>query len=663
MLNHYRSLCICALLALSSCVNNADEDPPSPPQLELGLGSETQLVSGMIGADGGAIDYTRSGDSLSGLELTVSPNTYGEARPFRISYAPITSAAHLDGSLIISPAIIIENSGDYGTRPMFLKIPVNIPDGYFAMPFAYREDGTIEAIPLLDWTPNSVTLWSRHFEHSTIMEQGSRAWSKGRRVQAERPRSTLVVIAEKMDKIMAATVTTSFKPGVDDWQFENRGSHIAPKGHCAGQTFGMMYYFNEQKKIENRPLHNAYDNNGKFATEKIWQDDELAYKFCSVLQDDYRSFFPDIDIDAALAKLGRTSQFVDSLTFMCFKLGIYRTKQPQFIGILRTGGGHAMTIYEGSASELKICDPNYPKKTDRKITFSGPGFQPYTSGPDATTLGVAYPKIRYYGTTATMNWKFAREEWKKFKEGTVGIFEFPTFAILGQDTASWGPYGIASGWKTKTGMAKFTLSTDIALYDLKELYLKDGTTISPNDTGWYQIPDGLNQIGFYVVDIANEWAGFKWIEIEGKNGPTIPRCSREKYWETLLTSGSIVYVDSGAYGRRIILEDLGSPEDICSDEHIFPEWEAWGDVSGLKLEAYTYWSLYGDEKPLAAEGDRYKAKMEIGLRQAFDKDPGYVGLQLRITFPPKGDRATDLAWFSKKKMYCKIRLKYKEHNE
>jgi hypothetical protein len=125
----------------------------------------------------------------------------------------------------------------------------------------------------------------------------------------------------------------------------------------------------------------------------------------------------------------------------------------------------------------------------------------------------------------------------------------------------------------------------------------------------------------------------------------------------------MIYTDSTSKGRRIVLEDLSEPEDICSDVHIHPQWVVTGDLSGLQINAKSYWSLFGNTLPMTITGSKATATMEIGLKQAFGNDAGYVGLQTEFFFPSRGSLAADLAWFAKKRIVARITLDYKEHAE
>ena len=62
---------------------------------------------------------------------------------------------------------------------------------------------------------------------------------------------------------LPATVDSGFRPGVDDWQFTNYGSYVAPTGHCEGQSVSAIwYYVNQRLGGGASPLYGLYDDNG-----------------------------------------------------------------------------------------------------------------------------------------------------------------------------------------------------------------------------------------------------------------------------------------------------------------------------------------------------------------------------------------------------------------
>ncbi len=219
------------------------------------------------------------------------PNAYAEARTFRLSYAPIED--HHLGQFFtpISPLITIANGGGYSDMPMVLKIPAKVPQGSFAMAFLYdKTTGELEGLPLIDIDNNSVTIATRHFTSSALTSTTGLPRRGLFRSTAEDLSYSDIVVSKIPELDLGASYTSNFQPGVDDWQFPNYGSYIAPEGHCAGQSMAAVWYFNVKKGKGSPALWGRFDNDGNTTrTSGIWEDDVLGYKFCSTLQKDMTS--------------------------------------------------------------------------------------------------------------------------------------------------------------------------------------------------------------------------------------------------------------------------------------------------------------------------------------------------------------------------------------
>lgn len=653
---------LCAIL-FSSC-DLLQTTEPEPVLGSIELGTETQLASGSISSSGGTLTVS-STDTLTGLTIDVPSGTLPEGRTFSVSYLPIKSVKNYSSLNPVTPMIRFRNGGGFANKAMEVTIPINIPEDHFALAFAYRaETGELEGIPLIDQNSKSIVISTRHFEHSQIMDVNlSAAGRKGPIVIASRAESDILVSSIPKAELMTRSYSTTFKPGQDDWNFANYGSVVKPKGHCAGQSFGMMYYYMIQKTHKAKPsLFGRYDNNDQFATPKIQYDDRAAYSFCTVLQSEYAKW--NIELKRPPT---------DSITFMAFKYAMIVTERPQFIGILTEDGssGHAMVVYGATANTLFIADPNYPGKNDRSISFANGSFSPYMSGDNAANLGTPYSKIYYTGMTSFYDWRIAHRQWPLVENRTVGTGLFPTFILKGRDndTSEFKPIG--QSWKTTTGKGEFRLEVNGAPLMIGHIFNPDGTIIAPVDDGifdqYYNFFDGRRWVGFYFVAPGDSsWGGFRWVEVEGKNGPPPSRCQVTKYWETVLGSINIIYTDSLQTGeRRVILEDLSVPEDLCGNSHVHPKWEVRGNLTGIKVLASAYWGgLFGRDILMTEKAPgHYEATMEIGLKQSYGDKPGWVGLQVEFKFPSRGTLNTDLKYLTDRLTGAKISMEYLEHRE
>jgi hypothetical protein len=393
---------------------------PHPPVRtgEITLGQKMDMASQSIGTDGGGIVVSKPGDPLDGFSVGVPPGAYSNSLTFKVSYAPVTKQTFGFDFIPASPLITIDNGGGYSEQLMYIKVPVKIPKNYFAMGFLYDEKTKqVEGMPLIAQDDTSITVATRHFSS--------------------------FIIAMVNSIMLKADVDSKFRPGIDDWQFKNRGSFIAPGGHCEGQSLSAMWYYCTQPDGKDLCLYGRYDNNGnKPETPNLWEDDSLGYRFCSVVHKDVNvegfayDFWRNI-AGRSWQKINNKWQWADvpelisdSTIRNLFAYSIQMTEEPQEIGIQsNAGGGHAMICYRVSKGTLYIADPNYPGNTDRNIELIDDKFKPYNSGANTEEIeagkGKNFEHIYYQGKSTVVSWDKIAQHWTEFKNGTIGHDKFP----------------------------------------------------------------------------------------------------------------------------------------------------------------------------------------------------------------------------------------------
>ncbi|MDO8530863.1 MAG: hypothetical protein Q7T26_01650, partial [Dehalococcoidia bacterium] len=324
--------------------------PPPPPDTrqsttgKISVGQTVTVASTEVSPSGGQIEYTRPGDPLNGLKVTVPANAYPDKRTFK-------DFKDFKDFKATSPLITVDNGGAYSNEMMKMTVPVKLAPDEFAMGFLYDDKtGKLEGMPLLAMSATSVTVGTYHFSSGIIGVIDS--------------------------KLLKKDIDSGFRPGIDDWQFVNRGSYIAPGGHCAGQALTALWYYVTQPDGKDLTLYGRYDNNRVTPeTPGIWEDDSYGYRFASVIQADTKwdSF--------ANTLFNNLAGLDDEMTLKAFTYAVQVTGEPQYVGIRSSlGGGHAMIAYRIKDNQLYIADPNYPGNNDRRIEFVNGKFKPYNSG-------------------------------------------------------------------------------------------------------------------------------------------------------------------------------------------------------------------------------------------------------------------------------------------
>ena len=337
--------------------------------VKLALSDSIALTSQTIPSTGGSVVIQQPGGPLDGMTLNVPAGSYAEDMEFEVSYQEIHSHRLDDISTPASPVISIDNGHTFADQNMTLTIPIQKTDDEFAMAFYYDpETEELQGLPFTELTNDHITVATGHFSLIVVLK------------------AAIVDLEEYVEKSEA---DSGFRPGFDDFQMTNYGSYAKPDGHCAGQSITAMVYYNNRDELGwDQPLYNRFDNDGCGATTGFMWDDALALRLCSYVQN-------ACDFSWRVRDL---SQF-DLYNYLAFVYAIKQTKNPQYISIGSSTGGHAMIVYRVTESGLYVADPNRPGET-RKIEYADGDLKPYASGAtaqQALNSPTAYTTFDYCG--------------------------------------------------------------------------------------------------------------------------------------------------------------------------------------------------------------------------------------------------------------------------
>jgi hypothetical protein len=450
-------------------------------------GNTVAAASATIAPSGGTISIDKPGDPLDGFTLTVPAGSYDSSLKFSVSYAPVESQSYGADFNAITPLISVENGGQYSAEMMEITIPVSVPNDSFAMGFIYDgATGKLEGMPLIACSATSITVGTRHFSSFVISMISKAALQKD--------------------------VDSDFLPGIDDWEFTNYGSYIAPNGHCAGQSMTAMWYYVTRPDGADVSLYGRYDNNGQTPkTPALWQDDSLGYRFASVIQADQWN-------DAALKAWGKLSAIDAEITRNLFAYAILLTHEPQLVGIRSSqGGGHAMIVYRVSSGLMWVADPNYPGNIDRRIQYEAGAFKPYNSGANAAEIaagnGQAYETIEYCAKSALVDYPHIASRWQELKSGTIGNGLFPAYKLMYKDADGKLQElkdGIALGSSKVTIILNFSGTIEGA-----NVY-RDGVELPWDSNGAFELEPGLNRLGILVTKFRDQdycYVDFRYVNV------------------------------------------------------------------------------------------------------------------------------------------------------
>jgi hypothetical protein len=370
----------------------------------ISTGTPVDAAQGTFISMGGTITVNKPDSPINGLTIEAPAGAYQSSQPVKVSYSPISGQTFGTNFNPVSPMITIDAGQEYADQPLQVTIPINITEDQFPMAFYYNgTDKNLEGIPTVKYDTHSITITTRHFCDVVVS----------------------AILNGTLDAVPVAD--SGFKPGTDDWEFDNAGSYIAPTGHCSGQSLTMMWYYTEQRqKLDAPKLNGRFDNNGRSKTPDVPRDDTMGYRIASVTQvDDNWDAYSKL-IDPIFTSIN------NSTTFYCFKYSILMTGEPQYVFISRDGGAHAIVCYKVAGNTMYIADPNYPGK-ERAIQINGYNFTPYSSGDNSQDIAASgvriYPRIYYLAKSALISWDTLAADYAKMQAGTIGDDKFPTYDI------------------------------------------------------------------------------------------------------------------------------------------------------------------------------------------------------------------------------------------
>ncbi len=508
------AILISSAVVVPGC-HNESNNPVTPGGGRMTFGSTTVIYSGTVSTSASRVVVSRSGDPLNGLAIDVPAGAFRTTQSLSLTSAPVQS--HLFGEDFepITPALFIDPGSVYADRPLVVTIPAKIPANHFAMAFAYNPiTDKLEPLPVLAETDTSVTTYLGDFAAGTgpsglLDRMGFR--KPGGQLEFLLGLVLSVIASEVLD--LSADYPSGFWPGVDDWQFTNYGSIIAPGGHCAGQCTSAMWYFFNRRAAGQPALHDRYDNDGLTpATPNLQEDDVLGYKLSSVVQNDanWENVVTDITYLLSQQPLG------DIFTMKAFTYALRVTQQPQLVAIFGTNQngkavGHAMIVYRQNNNELCVADPNHPGVPTCSIKFVGSNFQSYYSGLTASDPGMFFDKIALFRYQSPFfNWNSIADRWKEFDAKTIGTGIFPAYEVRAlNDSGEYVP--LTDGFKSEenelTLSIKSSVQLDFEVYD-------ESCAMLPLSGSSVALPNGKQRVGVCCRAVNGRWAGFNWYSVE-----------------------------------------------------------------------------------------------------------------------------------------------------
>jgi len=376
---------------------------------------------------------------LRSLGILVPEGAYPTATTWTVSEVTNLTPTLPAGVRQVGPAIRIANGQEYSEEPFTIELPARVPSQETVAAFYYESTtGTFEALPMVARTDTSVVIITRHVSTDQLLippTAGSgliaQAFRGGPSAVGPPGVATLLLLASES---LQGTFHSGFRPGVDDWDFSNWGSHLTPGGYCAGSALTAMYHY-VMRKGSRGQLFGLYDS-----LPGIEGDNVRGMRLASVVQ--HTLVHPGFDVvsQQILRQLARVGQTVGGPAWVRFQTGalalaIKVTGAPQLLAIFNAQmkSGHAI-IAQGIDKDatglgiVYVTDPNEHGRA-RNLHFTANALADFQFAPRAGIVPESYPHIFPAAVTALLNLHPMASRWAEVESKTIGNNLFPVLTL------------------------------------------------------------------------------------------------------------------------------------------------------------------------------------------------------------------------------------------
>jgi hypothetical protein len=394
---------------------------------------------------------------------------------------------------------------------MTLTIPIQINADEIAMAFLYDSaGGKLEGLTVVDQDATSITVATRHFSDTVVQRYN---------------RSTL--FADPYD--------TQFKPGVDDWPFDDQGTYITPNCPCGAICLTELYYFIERRRAGGAPaLRNAYDSStlpADLKTPGFTLDDDDGLWITSATA--ARGIEATTQMEYFEKLLSEGWSFTQESRQLYATLAAMReTNEPQYLSIRLAGETrpHAVLAYQWSGDRLFVADPSIPgQRRDMVFDFGLDRF-------DHLYSTLAFESMLYVGKTTVGRWSALRQLFSDADGGTLtgpnAGFPSLNYKIIELD-ASDQPTGLIhyldlnqpSEVTVNSSRVQVMVEVPSDFQKRVNAYRFGTAPEKLSNPSLFTLRTGDNILGFHVegyLDYSGglgflaswEWAGFQWINLK-----------------------------------------------------------------------------------------------------------------------------------------------------
>ncbi|CAG0932474.1 hypothetical protein PLCT1_02096 [Planctomycetaceae bacterium] len=467
------------------------------------------LGSAPMPQTGGTLVYTRPGDPLSGVTVTVPDGAYPTSTTWTVTADSTIPVPLPPDFSLASPVYSIGNGQGYADSLLEITLPIRAaPDEVVAPFFFDQATGHLEGIELIARTDTSATFGTYHVAAQLVPIPGviPTAFRTVIRVAsaAAVPFGDVKMVFVKLSQAkLLGTFTSSFRPGTDDWEFINYGDYQGHRGNCWGMSAMAMYYHYFLRASGAPPLFGRYDHDPQNPFDNV---DGIHLVGAAQVDMSVRMPITQQQRDQIKLKAQGNGMRVSRLTDTWILLNLKLTQRPVMIQLYGASGAHAVVAYEATSTanavSVAYADPNTPG-AGRTMTFHDGVLTPLQLRPSATDNPHTMTEATAFGLSSYVTMNHLHLRWADFVAKHPGQYWLPKPQLQVFDSLSgtWAAMGdtvrlAADTLKMRARCDACALSDQTQGVPLVDAVITNeaGAFLDGGQEAWVHIPEGEHRL-------------------------------------------------------------------------------------------------------------------------------------------------------------------------
>lgn len=356
-----------------------------------------------VAPGGGVLTVTDPESPLLGLSIAVPSGAYPTATRWTVAAVTNVTPTLPTGAEQVGPTIRFTNGqAEYAELPFTITLPARVAADRAVGAFYYdAATDTWDPLPLLGRTDSTITVMTRHVSSDQLIPDAPAAslrrgpFAFGSPAALRAPGSTDVVVVSVSLEMLGGSAASEYRPRLDDWPFENRGSWLTPGGYSFGASTSSVYHFLRRRATGRLFLDDAIQNFNYDNARGIRLASMIQYELfrTSALRD--RVVFL---IDSA-ASVGETWEVNQA---RALALGIWLKRLPRLIFVgprNHATRSQMMVAFDMNGWKFGVSSTQEPGE-GRQITFDGTRWVPFDFGPNKDEPREPFAQVFMVGGSA-----------------------------------------------------------------------------------------------------------------------------------------------------------------------------------------------------------------------------------------------------------------------